>query len=76
MPDKSARRVERPEGDTQGEHCESYRKINKLDPGLRRGDTLSRISLIYRSLATRYCPCSSIGWMPSRKSEVKIPFML
>ena len=42
MPDKSARRVERPEGGPQGERSEASREIKKLDPGLRRGDDLSR----------------------------------
>jgi len=42
MPDKSARRVERPEGGPQGERSESSRGINNLDPGLRRGDDLFR----------------------------------
>jgi hypothetical protein len=45
MPDKSARRVERPEGGPQGERSESSREIKKLDPGLRRGDDLSRVSI-------------------------------
>ena len=45
MPDKSAWRVERPEGGPQDERSESSRAINKLDPGLRRGDDLFRISI-------------------------------
>jgi hypothetical protein len=44
MPDKSARRVERPQGGPQGERSESS-KINSLDPGFRRVDELFGISL-------------------------------
>jgi len=45
MPDKSAMRVVRLEGGPQGERSESSRENNKLDPGLRRGDDLFRVSL-------------------------------
>jgi len=46
MPDKSAWRVERSRGGPQGERSESSREIKKLDPGLRRGDDLFRVSNI------------------------------
>ncbi len=54
MPDKSARRVERPEGGPQGERSESSREINKLDPGLRRGDDLFRVSLSMSEAKTSF----------------------
>jgi hypothetical protein len=46
MPDKSAWCVERPRGGPQGERSESSREIKKLNPGLRRGDDLFRVSNI------------------------------
>jgi hypothetical protein len=45
MPDKSASRVERPKGGPQGEQSESSREVNKLDPGIRRGDDLFSVSI-------------------------------
>jgi hypothetical protein len=41
MPDKSARRVERPEGGPQGERSESSREINQLDPAFAGVTTYS-----------------------------------
>jgi hypothetical protein len=45
MPDKSARRVDRPQGGPLGETIESSREIKTLDPGRRRGDALPRVSI-------------------------------
>jgi hypothetical protein len=45
MPDKSAGRVERPEGGLKGERSESSMVINRLDAGLRQHDELIRASL-------------------------------
>jgi hypothetical protein len=44
-PDKSARRIVRPRGGLQGGRRESSMGTNRLDPGLRRGDDLIRVSL-------------------------------
>jgi hypothetical protein len=47
MPDKSARRVERPEGGgPQGERSESSKEINQLDPAFAGVTTYSRFPYI------------------------------
>jgi hypothetical protein len=70
MPDKNARCNERSSG-PQGERSESSRKIDKLDPGLRRGDDLFdpliSVSLVLNSeftagkLLVQSCRCTLKG---------------
>ncbi len=70
MPDKSARRVERPEGGPQGERSESSRRNSKLDPGLRRGDDIFMVSLIKRFSLYRDIPRYGVaGILPPSTQE-------
>ena len=68
-PDKSARRVARPEGGPQGERSESSRKISTLDPGLRRDGDLFSVSLFIKFSLILSIPGQASGifcqnWLP------------